>query len=152
MSLKVGERAPEFTLPSINGKDVSLSDFKGQRILLSFHPLAFTSICGDQVRDLAVHFNDLKEKGIDAVLSISVDPAPAKKVWAMSLDINPEEIIFLSDFEPKGEVAKKYDAYIEDWGMSGRNTYVIDGDGMIEIAIDNDPGQLPDLESLIEKL
>lgn len=152
MSLKVGERAPDFTLPSIDDKEVSLSDFKGQRILLSFHPLAFTSICGDQVRDLAVHFNVLKEKGIDAVLSISVDPAPSKKVWATSLDIDPEEIIFLSDFEPKGEVAKKYDAYIEDWGMSGRNTYVIDGDGNIEIAIDNDPGQLPDLESLIEKL
>lgn len=152
MSLNVGDRAPEFTLPSIDGKEVSLSDFKGKRILLSFHPLAFTSICGDQVRDLAVHYDALKDKGIDAILSISVDPAPAKKVWATSLDIDPEEITFLSDFEPKGKVAKAYEAYIEDWGMSGRNTYVIDKDGIIELSIANDPNKLPNLDSLIEQL
>ena len=72
--IKVGETAPDFTLKDQNGEDVSLSDFVGKKVLLSWHPLAWTSVCTDQMRDLERNIRRFEEKNV-IVLGMSVDPA-----------------------------------------------------------------------------
>ncbi len=61
MKLKVGMKAPDFTLQDSQGGKTSLSDYKGKKVLLSWHPLAWTSVCTDQMRALEVHFEDFEK-------------------------------------------------------------------------------------------
>ena len=79
--IKVGELAPDFKLADQNGKEVTLSEFKGKKVLLSWHPLAWTSVCTDQMRDLDRNYDRFAEKNT-VVLGFSVDPQPSKSAWA----------------------------------------------------------------------
>jgi len=72
---EAGEDAPDFILKDQNGKEFRLSDFKGKRILLSFHPLAWTPVCADQMRSLEKNWKMFEELSTVAV-GINVDPAP----------------------------------------------------------------------------
>lgn len=147
--IKVGDKAPEFTLTDHNGEEVKLSDFEGQKILISWHPLAFTSICTDQMRDLERYYDKLEEKGIDKVLGVSVDAHPSKKVWYDSLGM--ENVVFLSDFEPKAEMSKAYDVYNGELGTSGRGTVVIE-DGEVIYAKEEEITDHPDIEEVLKNI
>ena len=129
MSLKIGEEAPDFELPSHRGGTVKLSDFRGRRnVLVAFHPLAFTPVCANQMTGYEADL--LKFEAADTtVLGLSVDPQPAKAAWARVLGSISFDL--LSDFHPHGEVAKKYGVFREKEGISERAVFLVDKQGKI---------------------
>lgn len=146
--IKVGDKAPDFKLQDQNEEDVSLSDLKGKRVLISWHPLAWTSVCTDQMRALERNYDRLKEKGIEEVIGVSVDAQPGKAVWAKALGIKNVKLV--ADFEPKGEMSKAYDIWLDDMGASGRGNAIIDAEENIEWAKQYETKSLPDIEEVIE--
>ncbi len=105
--IKVGTIVPNFTLEDNKGNMVSLKDYRGRKVLLSWHPLAWTSVCTDQMRALEAN-HDKFEKLNTVALGMSVDPAASKKVWAQVLSIRKTKL--LSDFYPHGKVAQEQGA------------------------------------------
>jgi peroxiredoxin len=126
--IATGERAPDFTLPDQSGQLVSLSDFAGRRLLLAFYPLDFSPVCNDQLTAYKGISAELADAGVTLV-GISVDSAFAHKAFQDHLGI---ENSLLADFEPKGEVARAYGAYIDGAGHANRSLVLIDGDGTVE--------------------
>jgi len=84
--VKIGDKAKDFNLSDQDDNEVSLSSFKGKRILLSFHPLAWTKVCADQMISLEKNRERL-EKLNTVALGISADTVPSKKAWAKELGI-----------------------------------------------------------------
>lgn len=148
--IKQGEMAPDFTLEDHNGNEIKLRDLKGKKVLLSFHPLAWTGVCIDQMRSLEREFDRIKEKGVSEVLGVSVDAQPGKAAWAKTLGI--ENIKLVADFEPKGEMAKAYGLYSEELGASERANVLIDEDGKVIWSKKYELTQLPDIDEVIENL
>ena len=83
---KVDGQAKDFALKDQNGKEFKLSQFKGKRVLLSFHPLAWTDVCAKQMKSLEENRETLDSLNTLA-LGISVDTMPSKLAWAESLGI-----------------------------------------------------------------
>jgi len=144
--LKIGDNAPDFTLQNQNKVDVNLKSLKGKKVLLSFHPLAWTRICDIQMRTLEAKNDELKRLNIIA-LGISVDSQPCKKEWADYMKINKTDL--LADFWPHGDVAKKYDIFIEKTGTSGRASFLIDEEGVISFIRIYGIPEVPDIEEII---
>lgn len=147
--IKKGDKAPDFKLPNQEKKDISLKDFKGKKVLVSFHPMAFTGVCIDQMRELERRYKEFEKKGI-VPLGISIDPVPAKGVWAKSLML--EKLDILSDFNPIGEVAKAYGIFLEDKGISGRANILVDEDGKVLWSKQYDIPELPDVDEVLEQV
>jgi peroxiredoxin len=126
-TLAPGTPAPDFTLPSGPGTTISLSDYRGQPVVLFFYPADWSPVCGDQ----AVLYNELNPifQSYNAqVLGISVDG-----IWSHEAFANQYNLQFplLSDFEPKGAVARMYGVYRHEDGYSERALFVIDSEGII---------------------
>jgi peroxiredoxin len=142
--LKKGDTVPELRLMDQFGKLITWDDLKG-KVLLSFHPLAFTSVCTDQMRALERNMDRLAEKGVTPI-GISIDPQPAKAVWGMSLGI--EKLHMLSDTHPSGAFAKACGNYLEDDCMSGRANILVE-DGKVIWSKQYEIEELPDLEEVL---
>ena len=143
--LKVGDLAPDFVLKDHNKNKMALSKFSGKRILLSFHPLAWTKICAEQMKSLEANqqaFEDLRT----IPLGISVDTVPSKHAWAKELGI--EKTRLLSDFWPHGAVAKGYGIFRENEGFSERANIIIDENMKIVFVKIYEISQLPDIEEI----
>lgn len=84
--IEVGDKAPDFTLKDQSEKEIALGNFKGQKVILSFHPLAWTSVCTAQMQDLERHKGDFARMNAVAV-GISVDSVPCKKAWAEAIGV-----------------------------------------------------------------
>ena len=106
LKVKAGQPAPDFTLPAVSGKKVSLSDFRGKRnVVISFVPAAFTPVCSDQWPG----YNIVKEMFEDSdaiLLGITVDNIPTLHAWTRQMGKVWFEV--LSDFWPHGSVADRY--------------------------------------------
>ena len=126
--IAAGEPAPEFTLRNQDGKEVSLSDYRGRKVLLVFYPLDFSPVCSDQLSIYQEVKPQIAEKGVELV-GISVDHGFAHKAFQEKLGIDTP---LLADFEPKGEVARAYGAYIEQVGHANRSLVLVDEEGMVE--------------------
>lgn len=150
MTIKVSEMAPEFTLKDQEKNDIKLSDLKGKKVILSWHPLAFTSVCTDQMRSLERNYDRIQEKGETVVIGLSIDPYPAKEKWADILCIDNVKIV--SDFFPYAEVTKAYGLFNEENGASKRANVIIDEDGKVKWVKVYEASELPDVEELIENL
>ena len=149
MAITVGEKAPSFTLKDNRGKEVSITDFTGKRVLLSWHPLAWTGVCSEQMKALEAHGNALA--GLNTVaLGISVDSVPCKNAWAKELKI--AETRLLSDFWPHGGVAQRYGIFRAKEGFSERASIVVDEKGTVTWVKLYDVPQLPDIEEIIALL
>jgi peroxiredoxin len=147
--IEIGNKAPEFVLKDQNGKTVKLSSFKGKKVLLSFRPLAWTSVCHDQMRLLEV--NHLRFDELNTIaLGIGVDSMPSNKAWAQSMDIKNTRL--LSYFWPHGEVAKSYGIFREKDGFSERANIVIDEEQKVIFAKVYPTSQLPDFEEILALL
>jgi peroxiredoxin len=147
--LEINSKAPDFSLKDQNGKTVMLSSLKGKKVLLSFKPLAWTSVCHDQVRLLEenhLRFDDLNT----VAFGIGVDSVPSNKAWANSMDIKNTRL--LSDFWPHGEVAKSYGIFREKDGFSERANIIIDEEQKIAFAKVYPTSQLPDFEEILKFL
>lgn len=147
--IEPGQKAPDFTLPDHSGREVSLSDFAGRRLLLVFYPLDFSPVCTDQLtayRDIAPQ---LADAGVDLV-GISVDSAFAHAAFREKLGI---DTVLLADFEPKGAVAAAYGAYLDQGGHSNRSLVLIDGDGVVEWVHETDtPLDIPSADLILEAI
>ena len=126
--IAAGERAPEFTLRNQDGEEVSLSAYRGRKLLLVFYPMDFSPICSDQLSIYQEVKPQIAEKGVELV-GISVDHGFAHKAFQEKLGI---DTTLLADFEPKGEVARAYGAYIESVGHANRSLVLIDEEGTVE--------------------
>jgi peroxiredoxin (alkyl hydroperoxide reductase subunit C) len=141
LQVKVGEPAPDFVLPAVSGKKISLSQFFGKKnVVLSFVPAAFTPVCSQQFPGYRIIKNVFDET--DAVLlGITVDNIPTLYVWTRQMG----KVWFhvLSDFWPHGAVAKKYGVFRSD-GFAERAIFVIDKEGIIRFIQVSDINKKPD--------
>jgi peroxiredoxin len=146
--VKVGDPAPDFTLPATVGEKVTLSDYRGKKnVLLMFYPLDFSPVCSVENRQCA-EMLPTKGAGDVQVLGISVDSLWAHKAFAAQNDI---EYPLLADFHPKGEVAKKYGVYLEDKGIAARTAFIIGKDGKVKDVVASDIPVARDIGKLLEK-
>jgi len=148
-NLKVGEEAPDFVLKDQEGKEFRLSDFRGKKVLLSFHPLAWTSVCEKQMKALEENYERFEALNVVPV-GISVDPVPTKKAWAEHIGL--KKLRILSDFWPHGEVARLYGLFREKEGFSERANVLIDEEGKVAFFKVYPIRELPDLEEIFEFL
>jgi peroxiredoxin len=143
-----GERAPDFTLPSTSGEDVTLRDFRGERaVLLAFFPLAFTSTCTTELCAFSEDFDQFDGAGV-AVLPISVDSIPTLKEFKSRYGMHAD---LLSDF--KREVSRAYGVLIEERFYSNRAYFLIDREGVVRWAhVEENPGQRRENAEILEKI
>lgn len=127
MVLRPGTKAPDFTLNKSPDETLTLAELRGRPTILAFYPADWSPVCGDE---LALFNEVLPEfQRYDAQLvGISVDGVWCHKAYKEARKL---EFPLLSDFEPKGEVSRKYDAYRTQEGFSERALFVLDGDGVI---------------------
>ena len=147
--IAAGERAPDFTLRNQDGEDVSLADFRGKKVLLVFYPFDFSSVCSDQLSVYQGIKPQLEESGVE-MLGISVDHSFAHKAFQEKLGI---DTTLLADFEPKGEVARAYGAYIEKTGHANRSLVLVDEEGTVEWAYESPtPLEIPGANLIFDAL
>lgn len=147
--LKIGDKAKNFSLEDQDEQEFTLSNFKGKKVLLSFHPLAWTSVCAEQMKSLESNKKIFDSLNTIAV-GVSVDTVPSKKAWAKSLGINNTRL--LSDFWPHGKVAKLYGIFRTKDGFSERANIIIDEEQKIAFFKIYKIGQLPDIQEIIDDL
>ena len=144
---EVGRAAPDFTLKDQNQKAVTLSDLKGKKVVLSFHPLAWTNICKLQMQDLEKNREQFDR--MDAVaLGLSVDSVPCKRAWAAEIGV--EKTSLLADFWPHGGVASAYGIFREADGISERAVVILDRDGVIRFKKTYPISELPDIAEILQ--
>ena len=146
---RVGERAKNFVVPDQNGKGFKLTEFRGKRVLLSFHPLAWTSVCSEQMKSLE-HNKEAFDLLNTIAVGVSCDTVPSKKAWAENLGITSTRL--LSDFWPHGKVAKSYGIFLKDDGISGRSNIADDENGIIRLFKNYPLGKLPDIQEILDFL
>jgi peroxiredoxin len=147
-ALKAGTRAPDFELNSTPDQRVALSEFRGRRVVLAFYPADWSPVCGDQ---LAL-YNELRDefsKHDATVLGISVDGAWCHAAYR---EIRGYHLDLLSDFEPKGEVARKFGVYRTKEGVCERALFVIDEEGVIRWSYVSPIGINPGADGILKAL
>ena len=154
MSLKVGDVAPDFTLFNQDTQPVSLNQFKGKKVVLSFFPFANTSVC---TKEMCTFRDEFKEyESLDAqVLGISVDSPFALKLFQ---EKNNYQFPLLSDFNK--EVCQNYGTLsvfvpgkFDFQGVSKRAAFVLDRNGVIQyVEILDNPGNEPNYNAIKETL
>jgi peroxiredoxin len=125
--IEPGTPAPDFTLPDQDGNEVSLSDLRGERVVLVFYPADFSPVCTDQLSVYQEVLPELAARGT-RLIGISVDSSWAHRAFADKLGL---EMTLLADFHPKGEVTRAYGAYVEQRGHPNRSLVLIDEDGIV---------------------
>src|SRR5690606_39194399 len=106
---------------------LSLEELRGRPVVLAFYPADWSPVCGDQMA-LYSALREEFDRHDAVVLGISVDGPWCHQAFAEARQLKLE---LLSDFEPKGQVARRYGVYRNDEGTSGRALFVIDGEGII---------------------
>jgi len=139
--IAVGDHGPRLHRQDQDGEEVSLADYKGRKVLIAFYPLDFSPVCSDQ---LSVYQEGIKGELADGgitLVGLSVDSPYAHKAFQEKLGI---DTVLLSDFEPKGEVAKAFGSYIDGPGIANRTLVLIDEDGKIAWTYESpSPGEFP---------
>jgi peroxiredoxin len=148
LAVEVGSEAPDFTLRDENGEELTLSSLRGRNVVLVFYPLAFSSTCTRELHDITSARERYDAAGAE-VIGISVDSPYALKAFKRDEELKAR---LVSDFHPKGEIAKKYGAYIEEAGIATRATFVIDKDGKVAYKVVNHPGEARNQEEYLEAL
>jgi peroxiredoxin len=147
-TVQKGKKVKDFNLKDQNGQDFNLAACKGKRVLLSFHPLAWTSICARQMQDLEKNRRVFDKLNTVAV-GISIDSVPCKAAWAKSLKIKNTKL--LADFWPHGAVAKSL-GILRVEGFSERTNILVDEAGKVLFVRVYPIKQLPDLGEIFDVL
>ncbi len=147
--IKVGDAAPDFALKDHNGNDVKLSDYKGKKVILSFHPLAWTDVCRTQMRQLDAKFDRIAELG-GVGFGLSVDSTFCKHAWAK--DIGVEKTPLLADFWPHGGYAAELGLFREVEGTSKRAVVILDADGKVAWKKVYPIPEVPDIDEIMAEL
>jgi peroxiredoxin len=147
--IQPGTPAPDFSLPNHKGEAVRLADFAGRKLILVIYPLDFSPVCTDQLSIYQEVLPQVEELGATLV-GMSVDSTWAHRAFREQLGIT---IPLLSDFEPKGEVMRRYGAYIEGLGHGNRSLVLIDGDGVVRWAHESPtPLEIPGANLIFDAL
>jgi peroxiredoxin len=143
----VGAPAPDFTLASTSGEDVTLSRLRGNKVLLAFFPLAFTSVCTNEMCSFSEDYDRFADADT-VVLPISVDSVPTLKEFKAKYGLKTE---LLSDF--KREVSRAYGTLLADRFFSNRAYVLIDRDGTVRWThAEPTPGTRRENQELLEQL
>jgi len=149
LKVKVGQKAPDFTLPAVAGGKVTLAQYRGKKnVVISFIPAAWTPVCSDQWPGYNIT-QDIFEQHNAMLLGITVDNIPTLFAWTNQMG----QLWFpvLSDFYPHGNVANKYGVLRSD-GTTERALFVIDKKGVIRYIDVHDINKRPPLENLVREL
>ena len=122
--LAAGQQAPDFTLFATPDQTLTLSELRGAPVLLVFYPADWSAVCTDELNVFNLALPLFREKGA-TILGISVDGVWAQREFSTERKLG---FALLSDFEPKGEVAKRYGVYDFHAGTSKRALILIDAD------------------------
>ena len=145
--IDVGDMAPDFTLKDNRVQDVSLAEYRGKKVLLSWHPLAWTAVCAQQMKSLEDNLAEF-EKYNTVPLGMSIDSYPSKNAWAKELGV--ANVKLLADFWPHGKVAQDYGLFLDDKGFSARANLLIDEAGKVVWVKVYDIPELPDIEEVLK--
>ncbi|HYR18043.1 MAG TPA: peroxiredoxin [Myxococcales bacterium] len=148
MALEAGRQAPDFSLHTTPDQNVGLRDFRGRNVVLAFYPADWSPVCSDQLPIYSELLPEFRKLGAE-VLGISVDGAWCHLAFAKHRNLR---FPLLSDFEPKGEVARTYDVYRKGEGVSERALFVIDREGMIRWSYVSPIGVNPGADGILEAL
>lgn len=149
VQLKVGDPAPDFTLPTHNEGELNLAWYQGRKnVVLAFYPGDWTPVCSNQIPGYQMVIERLMELDCQ-LLGISVDSVPCHRAWAKSL--GGLSYPLMSDFYPHGRVAKLYGILTEK-GYSERVVYLIDKKGIIRWIDHVELAKTPDNDALIAQL
>jgi peroxiredoxin len=146
--IEAGAEAPEFTLPDQDGRQVSLPDFRGQTVVLAFYPADFSPVCTDQLSVYQEVLSELEERGATLV-GISVDGAFCHRAFRSHLNL---DIPLLADFHPKGEVARAYGVWSDEYGVSGRALVMVGPQGTVEWSYMSPPLEVPGANLIFDAL
>ena len=152
MELKIGDKAPNFTLRNTEKKEISLSDYKGKNVLVLFFPLAFTGVCTQELCSVRDDISSYENLGVE-VLALSVDSLFTLDRFKAEQGLNFE---LLSDFNK--EVSRAYGSMYDDFvlemkGVSKRSAFVIDAEGTICYAeVLESAGDVPNFEHIKKTL
>ena len=146
--LPTGTSAPDFELPSTPDQKVSLTEFRGQPVILAFYPEDWSPVCSDQ---MALYQEILPEfrKYNAELLGISVDGVWCHLAFAKDRNLH---FPLLADFEPKGEVARAYNVYRAKDGTSERALFVIDDAGIVRWSYVSPVGVNPGADGILRAL
>jgi peroxiredoxin len=125
--IEPGSKAPDFSLPDHDGKQVSLSDFAGRKLVLVFYPLDFSPVCSDQLSLYQEVLGQIEAQGASLV-GISVDSSFAHHAFRKHRNLT---MPLLADFNPKGEVCRAYGAWIDEVDHANRSLVLIDEEGIV---------------------
>lgn len=125
--LKKGDVAPDFALFATPDQKIKLEEFRGRNVILAFYPADWSPVCSDQMALYNEMLKYFKKHDAD-IFGISVDSKWCHLSFQQSRNLH---FPLLADFEPKGEVAKKYGVYDEEEGEAKRALFVIDKEGVI---------------------
>jgi peroxiredoxin len=149
MSIAVGQKAPDFTLPNQDKKDVKLSDFAGKKnVVLVWYPLDWSPTC---TNEHACFVSEMKSfETLDAeVLGVSVDSVWSHKAYAEKMGI---KYSLLADFHPKGAMSEKYGVYLGDKGITGRAIAIVNKAGNVAWVKNYDIPVVPDVKEVAAAL
>ncbi|RBI59722.1 peroxiredoxin [halophilic archaeon] len=146
--LDSGQQAPDFTLYATPDQQLSLSEFRGQPVILAFYPADWSPVCSDQ---MALYNEILPEfKRYDAeLLGLSVDSTWCHAAFSEARNL---DFPLLADFEPKGDVANAYGVYRDKDGTAERALFVIDDEGEIQWSHVSPVGVNPGAEGILTAL
>jgi peroxiredoxin len=146
--VKMGKQVKDFKLKDQNGEDFCLADCRGKRVLLSFHPLAWTPVCAEQMQALEKSKKALDKLNTVAV-GISIDSVPCKAAWAKTLKI--KNLRLLADFWPHGAFAKSL-GILRIEGFSERANIILDETGKVRYVKVYPIRELPAMEEMLAAL
>jgi peroxiredoxin len=147
--IKKGEVVPDINLKDQNEQEIKISEYKGKKVLLSFHPLAWTPVCAMQMKSLEDNRERFSELNT-VPFGISVDSVPSKKAWAQELGVEHTQL--LADFWKHGGFAKELGIFLEDRGISKRANIILDENGQVAFVKIYPISEVPDIEEIIETL
>jgi len=144
-----GTAVPDFVLKREDGEDFTRDDLQGKTTVLVFYPFAFSPVCTDQLQVYEEALPELAEQG--AVLyGVSTDASWSQSAFREKLGVSIEQ---LSDFEPKGETARKLGVYFEPAGMTNRALIIVGPDGVVAWSyLADSPGDLPGVNLIFDGL
>jgi peroxiredoxin len=143
-----GQKAPDFKLPSTPDQNVSLSSLRGAPVVLVFYPADWSPVCGDQLALYNELHHEWRKHGAQLV-GISVDGP-----WCHIAYAHHRRLRFplLSDFEPKGSVARRYGVYRQGDGCCERALFVLDADGTVAWSYVSPVGVNPGADGILDAL
>lgn len=145
----VGKELKPITLDNHMGNEISIPCCCGKKLLLSFHPLAWTGVCTKQMELLDSLYDDFEALGV-VPFGVSMDASPSKKAWADSMGL--KKLQLLSDFWPHGALAESLDIFNSEGGFSARANVIVGEEGVVTFLKEYPMAEVPDFNELLDLL